>query len=50
MMDVPESADVRMVCRVEGTTPKRRDKLLKVLRDLLSDYPDVDVGPINALL
>ncbi|MBN1345174.1 MAG: hypothetical protein JXQ73_20940 [Phycisphaerae bacterium] len=39
-----------LVCRVEGATPKRRDQLLTLLRDLLSEYPDVDTGPISALL
>jgi len=39
-----------LVCRVEGTGPKRRDQLLGLLRDLLSDYADVDVAPIAKLL
>ncbi len=39
-----------LVCRVEGATPKRRDQLLRLLRDLLSDYDDVDEGPISRLL
>ncbi len=39
-----------LVCRVEGTTPERCNQLLKLLRDLLKDYPDVDVDPINKLL
>ncbi len=39
-----------LVCRVEGTTPKRRSQLLALLRDLLSDYNDVDETPISRLL
>jgi phosphomannomutase len=38
-----------LVCRVEGTTAKRRDQLLALLRELLSDYPDVNVEPISRL-
>lgn len=39
-----------LVCRVEGTNPKRRDQLLELLADMLSDHPDVDVEPIRKLL
>ncbi len=39
-----------LVCRVEGTTPERRDQLLVLLRDLLSGYADVDADAINTLL
>ncbi len=39
-----------LVCRVEGANKRRRDQLLTLLRDLLSDYPDVDTGPIDRLL
>ena len=39
-----------LVCRVEGTTPERRDRLLTLLADLLSHYRDVDVDPIRRLL
>jgi len=40
----------QLACRVEGTTPKRREQWLGLLRHLPSDYADADVAPVAKLL